>query len=298
MGLLSAIKSGIKAIAKRISSAVTRSSGATRSAKPNSIFSSGSRSTATRASASAGGGFWSGIWNGIKSAGKAIGKAVSSACKALKPAGKAIVKYGSKALRVAKPLFKKIPIIGIALTAIIDGPEIYNAFTKGGSKEGQKEVIGFSKELGSTLAGAGVGAAIGSIVPGLGTAIGGLIGGIIGGIGGMIWRGKTYSEREEAGLVAHAKETDKKPPVSNEKPQKPSFDNDNIADIDAPAQNVGSYNFNQYKRLKSLGLSNMDILRCQALGYGYDDVLEKIQEHPHNPSLRFNNANRERHLVA
>ncbi len=88
-----------------------------------------------------------------------------------------------------KAIAKKMPLIGVALTALIDGPEVYNAFKEGGFKEGMKELGGVGIELGGMAAGAAIGSCFGPV--------GTIIGGIVGAIGGALVRGKTYSERKE-----------------------------------------------------------------------------------------------------
>ena len=88
-----------------------------------------------------------------------------------------------------KAIAKKMPLIGVALTALIDGPEVYNAFKEGGFKEGMKELGGVGIELGGMAAGAAIGSCFGPV--------GTIIGGIVGAIGGALVRGKTYSERKD-----------------------------------------------------------------------------------------------------
>lgn len=206
MGIISAVTKVVSKVVSKVAPTAKKAVSKTIS-KGASIFTSSSAASKVSKAASSSSGFGSllkSAWNGIKSITKPLKKLV-------KPA----LKLGTKALKVCKPFLKRVPYVGIALTALIDGPEIYNAY-KENNEEGEKEVIGVGKELGCTGAGMAIGAALGSVIPGLGTAIGAGIGGIIGGIAGMIVRGKTYSERQEDRLLAQQAQEEQETPTVSE----------------------------------------------------------------------------------
>ena len=114
-------------------------------------------------------------------------------------------------IRVGGKFVRKIPYVGLAIGACIDGYELYKAKTEGGSEEFKKEIKGVAIEWGCTAVGAAIGAAIGAVCSeGLATGLGAEIGATAGAVVGMILRGKTFTERqEEKEELAQQKASDK-----------------------------------------------------------------------------------------
>lgn len=72
---------------------------------------------------------------------------------------------------------KKIPVIGVAISAALELPDVVEGFKEG---RGAAQVMKSGSVVTGTTVGAVVGAALGSFIPGPGNIIGGIVGGIAG----------------------------------------------------------------------------------------------------------------------
>lgn len=198
-------------------------------------------SGSSRSAASSSGSIWSKVKSGVGSlTSKLTGKNsfVSRAFKSLsKTSGKTSVlkslgKVFTKALKVGTKLCKRIPVIGAALTVLLEIPNIYKGYKKDGWNGVKKQLLGAGIELGCTALGAGIGALIGNLP-------GAAIGAIVGGIGGWILRDKYVpepddeDEEEKTTTSQEASESDVEQPA--ESPQNPV---DRPYPVDRPSQPV------------------------------------------------------------